>query len=71
MIAVPGELEACQARVRSAVETLKLAIGNARTELRGIGAISDEAWELTERLAVQLEERLGELEQAERAAGLR
>lgn len=66
-----AELEAARARVRSAVETLKLAIGNARAELRGAGAISDEAWTLADKLAVQLEERLGELEQAERAAGLR
>jgi len=68
---VSSDLEACRARVRSAVKSLQLAIGQGRAELRGAGAISDQAWELADQLARDLEERLGELEVAERAAGLR
>jgi hypothetical protein len=67
----PRDLEQARQRVRDAAESLRLGMISGRAELREAGQVSPEAWELAERLAGELGERLGELEAAEQRAGLR
>jgi hypothetical protein len=67
----PRYLREARERFRAAADSLRLGVISGRAELREAGQVSAEAWELAERLADELEQRLGELEDAERRAGLR
>jgi hypothetical protein len=57
--------------VRSTAGTLKLAIATGRREQEQRGAVSADVWTTIDALADELVWRLGLLEAAERAAGLR
>lgn len=67
----PSPLEEAAGRVRAAAKAITLATHSGRVELRTAGAVAPGTWTLAEHLGHELEERLGELERAERSAGLR
>lgn len=71
LIAAPITFEASKRLVRSTAGTLKLAIATGRRELGERGGVSEDVWTTIETLADELTWRLGELERAERALGLR
>lgn len=71
LIAAPIAFDASKRLARETAGTLQLAIATGRRELQERGAVSDDVWSTIEELADQLTWRLGELERAERAAGLR
>lgn len=71
LIAAPIAFDASKRLARETAGTLQLAIATGRRELQERGAVSDDAWSTIEELADQLTWRLGELERAERLAGLR
>lgn len=68
---MPLELEEARKLVRNTSGTLRLAIDVGREQLAGGRALSSGAWATIDGLAGQLEEAFGQLEQAERRAGLR
>ena len=71
LIAAPITFEASKRLARETAGTLQLAIATGRRELAERGAVSEDVWSTIEELADQLTWRLGELERAERSAGLR
>jgi hypothetical protein len=66
-----ANLTGAPARAREAGLALKAAIANARVELDDRGTLDESTWNLLDLLSEQLVDRLGELEAAERKAGLR
>jgi hypothetical protein len=64
-------LTSAPARVEDARAALKAALANARVEHTETGTLDESTWNLLDLLAEQLGDRFGELEAAERKAGLR
>lgn len=64
----PSPLEEARDRVRTAAKALTLTAHSGRVELRTAGQVRPGTWDLADHLGLELERRLGELEQAERRA---
>lgn len=64
----PRPLEEARDRVRAAATAITLATYSGRVELRTAGAVAPGTWTLCDHLGRELEQRLAELERAERQA---